>query len=86
MLSYIVEVLLGRVCTSLVRFLKQVMTQVEDGNITVKVYPIMRAHNSFDCIVTIDLEIDNLDRVSMPTKIVATFDVKHPIHGTTYSV
>ena len=32
----------------------------------------------------IDLKIDNLDRVSVPTKIVATFDVEHPIHGTTY--
>ena len=29
---------------------------------------------------TIDLEIDNLDRVSIPTKIVATFDVEHPIY------
>ena len=28
-----------------------------------------------------DLKIDNLDRVSIPTKIVATFDVEHPIHG-----
>ena len=26
------------------------------------------------------LKIDNLDRVSIPTKIVATFDVEHPIH------
>ena len=34
----------------------------------------------------IDLKIDNLDRVSIPTKIVATFDVEHPIHGTTYGV
>ena len=33
-----------------------------------------------------DLKIDNLDRVSIPTKIVATFDVKHPILGTTYGV
>ena len=33
--------------------------------------------------VTIDLKIDNLDRVSKPTKIVATFDVEHPILGTT---
>ena len=32
---------------------------------------------------TIDLKIDNLDRVSIPTKIVATFDVEHPILGTT---
>ena len=32
----------------------------------------------------IDLKIDNLDRVSIPTKIVATFDVERPIHGTTY--
>ena len=31
----------------------------------------------------IDLKIDNLDRVSIPTKIVATFDVEHPILGTT---
>ena len=35
---------------------------------------------------TIDLKIDNLDRVSIPRKIVATFDVEHPIHGTTYGV
>ena len=35
-------------------------------------------------ITTIDLEIDNLDRVSVPTKVVATFDVEHPVHGTTY--
>ena len=34
----------------------------------------------------IDLKIDNLDRVSIPTKIVAAFDVEHPIHGTTYGV
>ena len=33
-----------------------------------------------------DLKIDNLDRVSIPTKIVATFDVEHPILGTTYGV
>ena len=33
-------------------------------------------------MTTIDLKIDNLDRVSIPTKIVATFDVEHPIHGT----
>ena len=32
----------------------------------------------------IDLKTDNLDRVSIPRKIVATFDVEHPIHGTTY--
>ena len=32
----------------------------------------------------IDLKIDNLDRVSISTKIVATFDVEHPVHGTTY--
>ena len=31
----------------------------------------------------IDLKIDNLDRVSTPTKIVATFDAEHPILGTT---
>ena len=31
----------------------------------------------------IDLKIDNLDRVSIPTKTVATFDVEHPILGTT---
>ena len=36
--------------------------------------------------LTIDVKIDNMDRVSMPTKIVATFDVEHPIHGTTYGV
>ena len=35
---------------------------------------------------TIDLKIDSLDRVSIPTKIVATFDVEHPIYGTTYGV
>ena len=34
----------------------------------------------------IDLKIDNLDRVSIPTKIVATFDFAHPILGTTYGV
>ena len=34
-------------------------------------------------ISPIDLKIDNLDRVSIPTKIVATFDVEHPILGTT---
>ena len=34
----------------------------------------------------INLKIDNLDRVSIPTKIVATFDVEHPIYGTTYGV
>ena len=33
-----------------------------------------------------DLKIDNLDRVSIRTKIVATFDVEHPILGTTYGV
>ena len=37
-------------------------------------------------VVTIDLKIDNLDRVSIDTKIVATFDVEHLIHGTTYGV
>ena len=36
--------------------------------------------------LSIDLKIDNLDRVSIPAKIVATFDVEHPIHGTTYGV
>ena len=36
--------------------------------------------------VTIYLKIDNLDRVCVSTKIVATFDVKHPIHGTTYGI
>ena len=35
------------------------------------------------CLFAIDLKIDNLDRVSIPTKIVATFDVEHPILGTT---
>ena len=35
---------------------------------------------------TIGLKIDNLDRVTIPTKIVATFDVEHAIHGTTYGV
>ena len=33
------------------------------------------------CVVTIDLKTDNLDRVFIPTKIVATFDVEHPILG-----
>ena len=37
-------------------------------------------------VIIIDLKIDNLDRVSTPTKIVATFDVEHPIHGATYGV
>ena len=32
----------------------------------------------------IDLKTDNLDTVSISTKIVAIFDVEHPIHGTTY--
>ena len=31
---------------------------------------------------SIDMKIDNLDEVSIPTKIVATFDFEHPIHGT----
>ena len=35
-------------------------------------------------VLNIDLKTDNLDRVSIPRKIVATFDVEHPIHGTTY--
>ena len=35
---------------------------------------------------TIDLKIENLDRVSIPAKSVATFDIRHPIHGTTYGV
>ena len=35
---------------------------------------------------TIDLKTDNLDRVSIPRKIVATFDVEHPIYGTIYSL
>ena len=35
-------------------------------------------------LTSTDLKIDNLDRVSIPTKIVATFDVEHPILGTTY--
>ena len=34
--------------------------------------------------MNIDLKTDNLDRVSTPRNIVATFDVEHPIHGTTY--
>ena len=33
---------------------------------------------------TIDLKTDNLDGVSIPRKIVATFDVEHQIHGTTF--
>ena len=35
-------------------------------------------------VLNIDLKTDNLDRISIPRKIVATFDVEHPIHGTTY--
>ena len=35
------------------------------------------------CVQLTDLKIDNLDRVSIPTIIVATFDVEHPILGTT---
>ena len=31
-------------------------------------------------------KIENLDRVSIPAKSVATFDIRHPIHGTTYGV
>ena len=34
----------------------------------------------------IDLKIENLDRVSIPAKSVAAFDIRHPIHGTTYGV
>ena len=34
----------------------------------------------------IDLKIDNLDRVSIPTEIVATFNFAHPILGTTLGV
>ena len=36
--------------------------------------------------IDIDLKIENLDRVSMPAKSVATFEIRHPIHGTTYGV
>ena len=38
-------------------------------------------------VVTIDLKIpvDNLDRVSIPTKIVTTFYVEHTILGTNLS-
>ena len=36
--------------------------------------------------INTDLKTDNLDRVSIPTKIVTTFDVEHPILGTTYGV
>ena len=53
-------------------------------------YPVLCKHEPcprrFDVLWqmhTIDLKIDNLDRVSIPTKIVATFDVEHPILGTT---
>ena len=35
-------------------------------------------------VKVIDLKTDNLDRVSIPRKIVATFDVEHLIHETTY--
>ena len=38
------------------------------------------------CLCNIHLQIDNLNRVSIRTKIVTTFDVKRPIHGTTYGV
>ena len=37
-------------------------------------------------VIPIDLKIENLDRVSIPAKSVATFDIRHPIHGTTYGV
>ena len=37
-------------------------------------------------IKPIDLKIENLDRVSIPAKSVATFEIRHPIHGTTYGV
>ena len=42
-----------------------------------------RDPNEYWSCGSIDLKIDNLDRVSIPTKIVATFDVEHPILGTT---
>ena len=38
----------------------------------------------YHLVLIIDLKTDNLDRVFMPRKIVATFDVEHSIHGTTY--
>ena len=47
-------------------------------------YGTMNNNSSYP--TTTDLKIDNLDRVSIPTKIVATFDVEHPILGTTYGV
>ena len=34
-----------------------------------------------DLLYTIDLKIENLDRVSIPAKSVAAFDIRHPIHG-----
>ena len=37
-----------------------------------------------ELVRSIDLKIDKLDRVSIPIKIAATFDVEHPSHGTTY--
>ena len=37
-------------------------------------------------VATIDLKLNSLGKVSIPTKIVATFGVEHPIHGTTYGV
>ena len=48
----------------------------------------MAAQNELlaEAIDITDLKIDDLDRVSIPTKIVATFDVEHPILGTTYGV
>ena len=33
---------------------------------------------------TIDRKVDDSDRVSMPTKIVATFNVEHPMLWITY--
>ena len=39
-----------------------------------------------ETLLTTDLKIDNLYRVSIPTKIVATFDVEHPILGTNYGI
>ena len=50
------------------------------------VYPVLVFRSVVTSLMTIDLKIENLDRVSIPAKSVATFDIRHPIHGTTYGV
>ena len=58
-----------------------------EWSITVYIRPVYkRLSNTTWQHSTTDLKIDNLDRVSIPTKIVATFDVEHPILGTTYGI